>query len=166
MAKGVSCEIVGLDEMIKRLDGLGAKTEDLLSKALYAGADVMADGLKSALQSLPEDSGFKNIKKGDTPRNVVSRHDKEDLISHMGISRFQKKNGSVYARIGFDGYGQIKTKKFPNGRPVVLIARSINSGSSVRMKHPFIRPTLTQYKSAAIQAMQKVIADEINKNGG
>lgn len=165
MGKAVSCEVVGLDEMIKRLDEMGAKTDELLSKALYAGAKVMADGLKSAIQSLPQESGFKRFdeKHNDSPRNVVGGHDKEDLISHMGISRFQTKTGSVYARIGFDGYGQIKTKKYPNGRPVVLIARSINSGSSARMKHPFIKPTIAQYQGEATRAMQQVISEELKK---
>lgn len=166
MARGLSCELIGLDEIQKRLEGLGESTEEILSDALYEGAKVMADGLKSAIEALPEDSGFKDIKHGEPPRNVVSRHDKEDLISHMGISHFISKTGSVYARISFNGYGQIKTKKFPNGRPVVLIARSINSGSSVRMKHPFIKPTINRYKQAANDAMKKAVEKKLKETGG
>ena len=163
MGKTVSCELVGLDEAMKRLEDLGARTDELMSKALYEGAKVMADGLKDAIRALPEDSGYK---KAGELRNVVDPKDKEDMLSHMGISKFRTQTGSVYARISFDGYGQVKTKKFPNGRPVVLIARSINSGSSVRMKHPFIKPTVTQYKSAAMEAMRKVVEDELKKTGG
>lgn len=167
MGKTVSCELVGLDETMKRLEELGAHSEDILSKALFAGAKVMADGLENAVKALPEDSGYKNFKKGDALRNVVDPKDKADLISHIGISKFIKTaGGGVYARISFNGYGQIKTKKYPNGRPVVLIARSINSGSSVRMKHPFIKPTVSQYKSAAMDAMRKVVEDELKKTGG
>ena len=163
MGKTVSCELVGLDEAMKRLEDLGARSDELLSRALYEGAKVMADGLKDAIRALPEDSGFK---KAGELRNVVDPKDKEDMLSHMGISHFRTETGRVYARISFDGYGQIATKKFPNGRPVVLIARSINSGSSVRMKHPFIKPTVNQYKSAAMDAMRKVVLDELNKTGG
>lgn len=166
MAKALSCELIGLDELQKKLEGLGEGTDAILNKALFAGAKVMADGLKKAIQGLPEDSGYKNIKRGDKPRNVVSPEDKQDMITHMGISRFQSKTGSVYARVSFDGYGSIKTHKFPNGRPVVLIARSINSGSSVRMKHPFIRPTINQYKQAANDAMRKAVEEELKKTGG
>lgn len=166
MGKTVSCELIGLDEAMKRLEDLGARSDELLSRALYDGAKVMADGLKDAIRALPEDTGFKRIDRGDKPRNVVDPLDKEDLISHMGISSFRSETGKVYARISFDGYGQVRTKKFPNGRPVVLIARSINSGSSVRMKHPFIKPTVNQYKSAAFDAMRKCVEDELKKNGG
>jgi len=166
VGKAVSCEIVGLDETMKKLEDMGAKTDELLSKALYAGAKVMADGLKNAIRSLPEDHGFRHFDKGASPRNVVGHNDKEDMINHMGISRFQTKTGSVYTRISFDGYGSLPTKKYPNGRPVVLIARSINSGSSIRTKHPFIRSTIAQYKSEATQAMQQVITDELKKTGG
>lgn len=166
MGKTVSCELVGLDEAMKRLEQLGENSDELLSRALFEGAKVMADGLKNAIRALPEDTGYKRIDRGDQPRNVVDPLDKEDMISHMGISRFRSETGRVYARISFDGYGQVKTKKFPNGRPVVLVARSINSGSSVRMKHPFIRPTVTQYKTAAMDAMKRVVTDELKKTGG
>ena len=166
MAKALSCELIGLDELQKKLEGLGENTNAILSKALFAGADVMYEGLKKSIQALPEDSGYKNIKRGDSPRNVVSPEDKQDMVTHLGISRFIKTAGGMYTRVSFNGYGTIKTKKFPNGRPVVLIARSINSGSSVRMKHPFIRPTINQYKQAANDAMRKAVEEELKKTGG
>ena len=166
MAKTLSCELIGLEEIQKHIEGLAEGTDGLLSKALFEGAKVMADGLKGAIEALPEDPGFKNIKRGDNPRNVVTAEDKADMIAHMGISRFQKKTGQVYARVGFDGYGSIKTKAFPQGRPVVLIARSINSGSSVRVKHPFTKPTINKYKQAANDAMRKAVEDALKKTGG
>lgn len=166
MAKTLKCELINLDETVNRLEKLGATTDELMSKALFAGAKVMADGLENAIQALPEDNGFKNIKKGDALRNVVSKEDKADLLSHVGISRFSRSTGKIDARIGFNDYGSIKTKKYPNGRPMILVARSINSGSSVRFKHPFIKPTIAKYKSSAIQTMQKVIEEELKKFGG
>ena len=165
MGKTLSYELIGFDSIIKRLDDLGA-TDKILSKALYAGLEVMADGLKNTIRALPEDHGFKDIKHGAAPRNVVGHHDKEDLVSHMGISRFRTETGKVYGVVGFDGYGSIQTKKYPNGKPIVLIARSINSGSSVRMKHPFIKPAAKQYRSAAFEAMKKVVLEELKKTGG
>ncbi len=163
--KGISCELIGLDEAAKLLEDLGATADDIMAKALYEGLAVMADGLKAEIRALPEDSGFKRIPK-DPKRNVVGSHDKEDLISHLGISHFRSETGKIYARISFNGYGQVKTKKFPNGRPVVLIARSINSGSSVRVKHPFIKPAISKHKAAALDKMRQVVYDEIKKSGG
>lgn len=165
MGRTLSCELVGLDEMVRRLEDLGAKSEGIMNKALYAGLEVMADGLKEEIRALLEDSGFKRVPR-DPPRNVVGSHDKNDLITHMGISHFRSETGKVYARISFNGYGQVKTKKYPNGRPVVLIARSINSGSSVRMKHPFIKPAVSKNKAAALDAMRKAVVEEINNTGG
>lgn len=166
MAKnGLSCELVGLDEAVKRLEDLSKGADDIMSKALYEGCKVMADALKAEIQSLPEDSGFKRIPH-DPKRNVVGSHDKEDMLSHMGISHFRSETGKVYARISFNGYGQVQTKKFPNGRPVVLIARSINSGSSVRVKHPFIKPAISKSKAAAFEKMRSVVYDELKKSGG
>lgn len=166
MAKALSCELIGLEEIQKKLEGLGEGTDAILNKALFEGSRVMADAFKAAIQSLPEDPGFKVIKKGEKPRNVVTAEDKADMIAHMGISRFQRRTGEVYASISFDGYDSTKTRKFPNGRPVVLIARSINSGSSVRMKHPFVKPTINKYKQAAQDAMRKAVEEELKKTGG
>lgn len=165
MGRTLSCELVGLDEMVRRLEDLGAKSEDIMNKALYAGLKVMADGLKEEIRALPEDHGYKRVPKVP-PRNVVGSHDKNDLISHMGISHFRSETGRVYARISFNGYGEIKTKKYPNGRPVVLIARAINSGSSVRMKHPFIKPAIAKHRDAALDAMRRAVEQEINNSGG
>ena len=49
---------------------------------------------------------------------------------------------------------------------MVLIARAINSGSSVRMKHPFIRPAIAKHREAALDAMRKAVEQEINNSGG
>ncbi len=165
MAKTVRCELVGLEEMLKHVEGIETRADEIMNKALYAGLKVMADGLKEEIRALPEDEGFKHFPH-DQPRNVVGSHDKNDMITHMGISRFRSETGKVYARISFNGYGEIKTKKFQNGRPVILIARSINSGSSVRAKNPFVKRAVSKCKAAAIEAMKAAVASEINNSTG
>ena len=44
-----------------------------------------------------------------------------------------------------------------------MIARSVESGSSVRDKHPFVRPAVNAAKAEALKACEKVIDEETKK---
>ena len=152
-------EVYGLDELATTFEKLGSRAQEVQSRALYKGAGAMKDALIKTIQSLPDDDRFVN--KNDQPLNVVGADDKADLISHVGIASFEVTNDGINTQISFDGYGSKATKKYPNGRPMIMIARSINSGSSVRRKIPFIRNCANQHKQEVIDAMKKAADDEI-----
>ena len=52
----------------------------------------------------------------------------------MGISPIKHDGDYINAKVGFDGYGSIPTKKYPKGVPNQLVARSVNSGTSFLKK--------------------------------
>ena len=87
---------------------------------------------------------------------------KEELRDSFGIAPMQEGDGGVNVVMGFKGYSKVKTRKYPNGLPIQMIARSIESGSSVRQKRPFFRPAVNAAKSAALAAMDKAMRDGIN----
>ena len=58
------------------------------------------------------------------------------------------------------------TKQYPKGLPNQLLARAIESGSSVRQKKPFVRPAVTATKKQAIAEMEKIIDEEVEKSMG
>ena len=64
--------------------------------------------------------------------------------------------------MGFDGYNEVKTRKYPNGQPNALMARSIESGSSARDKYPFIRPAVQATRKQAIAAAEAKLDKKIN----
>lgn len=156
----VKMEVYGLDELAATFERLGKEAENVQKKALYAGAGTMKDELISTIQALPDDDRY--VQRNDSRLNVVGEQDKQDLISHVGIASFEMTNDGVNTQISFDGYGTIKTKKYPQGRPVIMIARSINSGSSVRQKIPFVRKCANSGKQKTVDAMKKA-ADEALK---
>ena len=82
-----------------------------------------------------------------------------DVIIRKGIDD----GDYVHAKIGWDGYGRTKTKKYPEGVPNQLIVRSINSGSSFRKKNPFVNRAVTKNKKTAVKAMADTIENEIKK---
>lgn len=101
---------------------------------------------------------------GPTASPSIAKSQREDLANSLGITPIEKDaDGFWNAKIGFDGYGSITTNKYPNGLPNQLVARSIESGSSVRQKHPFVAPAVRTKRKAARAAMEKVVTDEINK---
>lgn len=147
-----SIRLDGLDDLFAKLKTLadGSAIEKVQKHAVFEGMRVIKDEVEAQIRALPEKEGYIETKR--LPRNVVTKKEKAELLKHIGISKMEVKNGDVNNSISFEGYTSIKTAKYPNGIPAVLIARSINSGSSVRQKHPFMRQARAAAKQKAIQA--------------
>ena len=79
----------------------------------------------------------------------------EHILSHD--------DGVVNVKLGCDGYNSTKTEKYPNGQPNVLIARSVNSGTTFRKKTKFVDKAVDSAKNAAEAAMDAACSREIEK---
>lgn len=154
-------QISGLENFEKALDRLGDAKEGVMKYALYEGVKVTKDEILKRLNTLPVDKP-RYLKNGDT-YNVVTQADLEDLKNGLGVAHMQNKNGSVVTSISFDGYGRQKTSKYPNGRPLLMIARSIESGSSVRQKLPFVRQAVNASRTRAVAAMEEATHKKLNE---
>lgn len=151
-------EFGGIDTYIKQLNKLQAATKDgVIGKTVYAGADVVANSVRSAIQSLPEG------KEGDAGLGAVTPAQKRGLLEGFGISRMRDDDGFINVKLGFDGYNSVKTRKFPKGQPNVLIARAVNSGNSFRKKTKFVDKAVSSAKKAAEAAMDAACSREIEK---
>ena len=122
-------EAQGLDEYISKLKALGANIEGSCKRAVYPAAGMVIEAIKA---NTPTDTG--------------------GLRDSMALKTFVNENGYVYTQIAFDGYDE-------RGHPNPVKARVLESGSSTRQKHPFIRPALNQVKARA----EAMIAAEFNK---
>lgn len=156
-----SIKVNGLDEVISRIKALGEDFEPVQKQAVYAGMSVIRDEVIRQINALPTQNGY--IKSKDLPRDVITAREKAALVKHIGIATMDSKDGVVSTAISFDGYTDIKTEKYPNGLPAVLVARSINSGSSVRQKHPFMRQAQAAAKSRATEAAVQAAYDALSK---
>lgn len=151
----------GLKEYELRLSKLGAGTEAIAKKAVYAGTEIIADEINSKLEALPTDT-FRYLR-GDDKFIGLPQKQKDDLIASFGVTPIDERNGIYSSKVGFDGYGSIPTQKYPQGIPNQLLARAVESGSSVRQKTPFVRPAVNASKKKAEQAMAETIDKEIDK---
>lgn len=156
-------KIEGLEDFGLMLRSLGDKTPAVMAAAVYAGAGVLAEAVKSEIQALPTQEGF--LRAGDK-RAYLTRDEKADLLQAVGIARFDHTGGKVTTAVGVEGYSSHPTRKYPGGVPLPIIARSIESGSSVREKNPFMRRAGQNAKGRAQQAMTDAAVAELDKITG
>ena len=149
-------EFKGIQKYIDQLQGLEKGTDELCKAALFAGAKVLADGIKESIRGLDRvtDKMAMGAWKAGQP-SKISVSQKIGLIESMGVTTIREKYGRYDVKIGFDGYNSVKTDRWPNGQPNALIARACESGSSAIIKQPFVRPTEKRLKSAVYEAMDE-----------
>lgn len=145
----------GLDEYLSQLEKLSNTSDEAIGHAIYEGAGVVAKSCASAIQSLPVNNQYGS--------DGITSVQKAGLIEGFGISHEQTDGLYRNVKLGFDGYNKQKTKKYPNGQPNSMIARSVNSGTSFRKKNPFMDRATRSAKSACEEKMKEVIEDEIKK---
>ena len=130
-----------------------------LEKAVIAGAEIVADEIRDNLNALPDEE-FRRLGEGEIFRGLPEGQ-KRDLQDSFGLTPIEKdKNGFIHTKAGFDGYGNFPTNAYPEGIPNQLLACSVESGSSVRQKTPFVEPAVKATRKEAVEAMNGVIEDE------
>ena len=150
------------DEYALKLSQLSTGSDEIVRKAIFAGAKIVADKIKSNLEGMPTEK-FRYLRGGDQFIGLTKQQ-KADLLASFGITPITRdEDGFWTAKIGFDGYGSMSTKKYPQGIPNQLLARAVESGSSVRRKHPFVRPAVNATKKAVVEKMDGVINEEAEK---
>lgn len=151
-------KIDGLDKWVRQLDNLSAQSEVIVGKAIYKGSKVVADATKTALENLETDDRTKV-----ETRKSINTLQKKALISSFGIAPLRNDRNFLNVKTGFDGYNSIVTPRWPLGQPNVMIARSLESGTSFMKKNPIISKATKNSKNKCIEEMQKSLEEEINK---
>lgn len=143
------------------LSKLEESTDEMIGKAVYAGAGIVADAIKENIKSLPIVRGY-GTEDNPLPGGVTAPQ-KAGLIDGLGIAPMQNDMGYLNVKIGFDGYNATKTEKYPHGQPNQLVARGVESGTSWKKKKPFIRPAVNSSRNRAEAEMARILDEEIKK---
>lgn len=148
----------GAEDYAKALKQLEftAQQGKLLEDAVKAGAKPVADEIRRRLDALPTDD-FRRLEPSEKFAGLpVVNH--LDLLDSFGLTPVDRdRNGFVHVKAGFDGYGSKPTRAYPKGIPNQLLARAVESGSSVRQKTPFVRPAVNATRKKAEAEMDKTI---------
>ena len=151
----------GLNEYELMISRLSKNAADIAGRAIYTGAGIVADEIKSGIQSLPIVRGY-GTAENPLPGGVTQPQ-KQGLLDGLGIAPLQNDGGYLNVKIGFDGYNRTKTEKYPRGQPNQLVARGVESGASWKQKHPFVRPAVNRSRKRAESAMAEALDEEIKK---
>ena len=92
-----------------------------------------------------------------------NQYQKKGLEDSFGIAPIRNDNGFVNVKLGFDGYNGLKTKRWPNGQPNQMIARSVERGTSWMKANPFMKRALRKARKQAQEAMASRLQSEIQK---
>ena len=129
----------GLKDIQEKLSRLSQDAGNVAKEAVYAGAGVVADQIRANL------------------RRVLSGQSTGDLEASLGITPISMDNKMVWnAKVGFDGYDS-------KGVPNQLKANVLESGSSRQPKRPFVRTAVTASRKRAVEAMERVVDEAIEK---
>lgn len=136
-------------DLIRQLDKLGSKGDEISQKMLKAGASILYTEIdKNLKKSLYAGRRYdKNYPTGALERSLTIDKPKKD------------KNGNHFIRIYFKG-------KDSRGTPNALKAAVMEYGSSKQQKKPFIRPAERAVEKEVNAEMQRIFDEEIRRLEG
>lgn len=151
-------KITSLDEYLKQLNKI-ADPEPAIKAAIYEGAGLLTNEMRTAIEKLPK---FSRSENGGRAHGVTDV-ERAGLLRGLGITPISNRDGVFNAKIGFDGYNDNKTKNWPQGKPNAMIARSIESGTSWLQSSPFVDKTTRANKKRVERQMVAAFDNEIKK---
>lgn len=154
----------GIDGYIKALGVNLDEIHGTCGRAVFDGAKIVADTIKSNIDRLPvlksEWYSAENQTSGVTARQ------KQGLQDGFGIAPMVNDDGYYNVKVGFHGYNSQKTWRYPEGQPNAMIARAVEGGTSFRRKHPFVAPAIRKSRAKAERAIQERIERRLKEIHG
>lgn len=141
-----------LNGLVQKLEKLSDGAEEMCKRAIYDGGKVVGNEMKRQIKTIPVVSDHPGSHREEKYTGATQAQI-DGLVESMGLAPIQYYGRGLNTKIGFDGYNSIKTKKYPKGQPNMMIARSINSGTSFRNKFPFVERAGNNAKALAEASM-------------
>ena len=133
------------DDFQKKLSKLGEKTDEIVSKVLESGGEVVLDKVKKNLKGV--------IGSGTKEKSRSTG----ELISSLGLSPTKlDRNGNYNVKIGF-------SEPRSDGDSNAKIANILEYGKSGQPPKPFLKPAKSASRKACIDAMKMEFEKEVEK---
>lgn len=149
----------GLNETLKMLESIERNTDEILEDVLREGAMIATDEMRSQISKLRTSDEYE----GGNGKRYAKKSDVQGLLDSLGFAPVRFNNSVVDSNVGFDGYNDNKTKKYPKGHANRMVANAINRGTSFMIAQPFINRTKKAAEAKCNQEMQKKLDEEIQK---
>lgn len=122
----------------------------------------MGGAIKRAVDSLPVMVTTTNFSHRLRQRELYPLQ-KQGLQDSLGIARMKATPSGLDVKLGFDGYNDIKTKKYPKGQPNMMIARSVNIGTTWLRPTYFMDRTVTANEAKVNKVIEEQFYVEMQK---
>ncbi len=147
-----------IEETVKMLEKVGANTDEILTKAIEAGAEVVVKAMSTQISSLKTSS-----EKDDSEKRYPTQRELNSIKSGLGYAPIKDNGSKMDTNIGFAGYDGKLTKRYPRGHSNKMLAAKFDKGTSFIKAQPFFNKAKKQSEAKAIEAMENVLAKEISK---
>ena len=144
---GFTISFDGLDAYRDQLRGIEQHVPGMVNASLYQGAAILADAVQNEIAGLRQ----------------LTPEARQGLKEGLGIARFWHENGATVTKIGWTGYNRKRTKRWPNGQPNAMIARSVQRGTSWMRADRFTTRAAKKARQKAIGVMQTQFDVELQK---
>lgn len=160
--------VEGMEEYLRLLDLNYKQLERICGRSIYPGAGYIYKECRRRLENIrTDDHLFKFAEQYNRKRRGITSRQKRGLIESLGIAPLRHKNGGIVdVKLGFDGYNDIVTNKFPKGQPNAMIARSLNKGTSFMEAQPFMDQTIEAARHPVEDKIEQQFYKELEKLWG
>lgn len=146
------------DDYMLKLSQLAAGSEEIATKAIQEGAGILTTEIRKNLTANLNDPESVSKDKTVLFKNYYNKTS-GSLLEALGFTEVRRdRDGILNSKVGFGD-----PDYDPKGVPNLLKARVMESGSSTIRKRPFVRPAVLAKKKEAVETMNRVINEEIEK---
>lgn len=147
------------DDYLFRISKLEASLQDeVCGEAIFGATKIVTDAVRREIEALPTDESYGTE---ENPTRGPKRLQVDGLLRGLGIASMQNDGGFLNVKIGFKGYNTIKSKRWPQGQPDQMVARSIERGTIWMKANPFVKRAVAKTRKAAIESMKKTVDEKI-----
>lgn len=159
----VSLKMEGLDKFIDLCDLTVKQTDKLCGRAIYPGGGIMYEYANQATRAIRTDPvGFR---KGGMKWGP-SKEQRDGLIESLGIAPIRKQRWGMNVKVGYDGYNNIVTERWPQGQPNMMIARSVESGTTFMQPQYYMEKAVQRATPAVEKAIEAQFSEELTNIWG
>ena len=139
------CNIKLPEEFLRKLSTLGERTDEVAKKALTAGGEIILARVRANLIGvIGKDTKYDSRSTGQ-------------LVSALGLTPVRvDRNGNYNIKIGFDEFRK-------DGSSNAGVANIIEYGKHGQPAKPFLTPAKKQVGNQALEAMKKIVEEELKK---
>lgn len=151
------------DALRQNVDSLDRVPDVYLANAVRAaGGSGARDPLRKRLggkrgaEAAARWNAVEGAKTGNTKLPLTVKQ-KNGLRNGLGIAPFRVESNKISTVIGFQGYNEMRSKRWPNGQPNAMIAASCNNGTSHMTRQPFLDNTYRETRSKAVSTIHDYV---------